>query len=381
MHGAVVPAGAGQGTRLAVRCPSGPVPRSALAAPSTQHDDSTDLTIWVYAFGYFAAYAPYSALTKALSSGSLPGMEEGIVGFTLLPVSAATSMVGMFIFLTLKRWWRFAGHRKVLGLRVPSPGPWTFLSGMCSAAIIGTTTLAYTLEGTSIVFMMLLMRGGVLVLAPVVDVLSRRRVRWPSWVALGLSFSAVVVASGTDARATMTVVAMVDVGVYLLSYFIRLRAMSRLAKSEDKSLSTRYFVEEQMVATPFLVLVLAGVALWGGSAAALDIREGFTGMFARGRLLEEVLVGLLSQGTGIFGGLILLDARENAFSVPVNRASSVLSGVVATVGLSLFLGLPGVGTRELLGAALVMVAMSVLAVPTVLAARRREAATRAALGR
>ncbi|WP_254627495.1 hypothetical protein [Myxococcus sp. CA040A] len=287
----------------------------------------------------------------------------------------------MFIFLTLKRWWRFAGHRKVLGLRVPSPGPWTFLSGMCSAAIIGTTTLAYTLEGTSIVFMMLLMRGGVLVLAPVVDVLSRRRVRWPSWVALGLSFSAVVVASGTDARATMTVVAMVDVGVYLLSYFIRLRAMSRLAKSEDKSLSTRYFVEEQMVATPFLVLVLAGVALWGGSAAALDIREGFTGMFARGRLLEEVLVGLLSQGTGIFGGLILLDARENAFSVPVNRASSVLSGVVATVGLSLFLGLPGVGTRELLGAALVMVAMSVLAVPTVLAARRREAATRAALGR
>ncbi|WP_254614759.1 MULTISPECIES: hypothetical protein [unclassified Myxococcus] len=287
----------------------------------------------------------------------------------------------MFVFLTLKRWWRFAGHRKVLGLRVPSPGPWTFLSGMCSAAIIGTTTLAYTLEGTSIVFMMLLMRGGVLVLAPVVDVLSRRRVRWPSWVALGLSFSAVVVASGTDARATMTVVAMVDVGVYLLSYFIRLRAMSRLAKSEDKSLSTRYFVEEQMVATPFLVLVLAGVALWGGSAAAQDIREGFTGMFARGRLLEEVLVGLLSQGTGIFGGLILLDARENAFSVPVNRASSVLSGVVATVGLSLFLGLPGVGTRELLGAALVMVAMSVLAVPTVLAARRREAATRAALGR
>ncbi|WP_223748711.1 hypothetical protein VZQ01_41885 [Myxococcus faecalis] len=315
-----------------------------------------------------------------MSSGSLPGMEEGIVGFTLLPVSAATSMVGMFVFLSLKRWWRFAAHRQVLGLRVPAPGAWTFLSGMCSAAIIGTTTLAYTLEGTSIVFMMLLMRGGVLVLAPIVDVLSRRHVRWPSWVALGLSFAAVLVASGKDARATLTWVAALDVGVYLLSYFIRLRAMSRLAKSEDKSLSIRYFVEEQMVATPFLVLVLGLVAVWGGAGPALDIREGFTGMFARGRLLEEMLVGLLSQGTGIFGGLILLDARENAFSVPVNRASSVLAGVVATLGLSLWLGLPGVGPRELLGAALVMVAMTVLAVPTVLAARRREAALKAALG-
>jgi len=347
----------------------------------TPHDDSHDLTIWAYAFGYFAAYAPYSALTKALSSGALPDMEHGLVGFALLPVSAVTSMVGMFVFLSLKRWWRYADHRRVLGLRVPVPGPWTFLSGLCSAAIIGTTTLAYTLEGVSIVFMMLLMRGGVLVLAPVVDVLSRRRVRWPSWVALALSLAAVVVASGTDARATLTLVAALDVGIYLVSYFIRLRAMSRLAKSEDKALSIRYFVEEQMVATPALVIVVALVAVWGGAGPAADIREGFVGAFSRASLGQEVLVGLLSQGTGIFGGLILLDSRENAFSVPVNRASSVLAGVVATLGLSWWLGMRGVGGRELAGAALVMVAMCVLAVPTVLAARRREAAARAALGR
>ena len=30
-----------------------------------------DLAIWIWAFGYFAAYVPYSALTKALSSGEL----------------------------------------------------------------------------------------------------------------------------------------------------------------------------------------------------------------------------------------------------------------------------------------------------------------------
>ncbi|WP_241759308.1 hypothetical protein [Pyxidicoccus parkwayensis] len=327
----------------------------------------------MYAFGYFAAYAPYSALTKALSGGSLPGMTHGISGFTLLPVSATASLVGMFIFLTLKRWWRYAGHREVLGLRVPAPGRWTLMSGLCSAAIIGTTTLAYTLPGASIVFMMLLMRGGVLVLAPLVDVLSGRRVRWPSWVALGLSLGAVVVATGTEMSGTLTTLALADVGIYLTGYFFRLRAMSHLAKSGDPAVSIRYFVEEQMVATPALVGTLALLALIGGDGILGDVRAGFTGCLARGHLLEEVLVGVLSQGTGIFGGLILLDARENSFTVPVNRASSVLAGVVASWGLSVWMGLPGVGASELTGAALVIAAMTVLAVPTLRAARARAA--------
>ena len=90
-------------------------------------------------------------------------------------------------------------------------------------------------------------------------------------------------------------------------------------------------------------------------------------------MLEEVSVGLLSQGTGIFGGLILLDHRENAFTVPVNRASSILAGVLATAVLSVWLGQRGVGARELVGAALVMGAMLVLSVPTLLKARRARA--------
>ncbi|CAM4375481.1 MULTISPECIES: hypothetical protein [Myxococcus] len=342
-----------------------------LSATPLRNDDVRDLSIWGYALGYFVAYAPYSALTKALSGGALPGMREGISGFTLLPVSTSASLVGMFVFLTWMRWWRYAGHRQVWGFQVPAPGRWTLLSGLCSAAIIGTTTLAYTLPGASIVFMMLLMRGGVLVLAPLVDVLSGRRVRWPSWVALGLSFSAVAVAAGSSVSPTLTLLATVDVGVYLAAYFFRLRAMSQLAKSGEREVSIRYFVEEQMVATPVLVGTLAVLALIGGDGVLGDIRDGFTGALSRGHLASELAVGLLSQATGIFGGLILLDGRENAFCVPVNRASSVLAGVVATVVMSVTLGQPGAGALELVGAALVVAAMAVLAVPTVLAARRK----------
>ena len=195
-----------------------------------QTDHRRDLAIWGYAFGYFACYAPYSALTKALSRGALDGMTRGISGFELLPWTRSRPAVGMFLFLTARGWWRYASTREVLGVRVPFPGRWTFLSGLCSAAIIATTTLAYTFSGTSIVFMMLLMRGGVLILAPLVDVLSRRRVAWPSWVALGLSLGAVGVATAPGVDARVTAAALVDLGVYLVGYFIRLRFMSHLAK-------------------------------------------------------------------------------------------------------------------------------------------------------
>ena len=147
--------------------------------------------------------------------------------------------------------------------------------------------------------------------------------------------------------------------------------MCQRATNDPPGTRERYFVEEQMVATPALLVLLALWALTGVGSAAMQLREGFLGMFSRPTLPIEFAVGLLSQGSGIFGGLVLLDPRENTFTVPVNRASSVFAGVGATLALSLLLGLPGVGVRDLVGAALVSVAVAVLAVPGVLAARRR----------
>ncbi|RKH61975.1 hypothetical protein [Corallococcus llansteffanensis] len=325
------------------------------------------------AFGYFACYLPYSALTKALSLGALPGMTEGVPGFVLLPSTALASLVGMFLYLWRSDSFQYAGHRRIGRVVLPWPGRWTFLSGLCTTGIIATTTLAYTFDGTSIVFMMLLMRGGVLVLAPLVDALSGRQVAWPSRVALGVSLAALLVAAGPEASPHLSLVAGLDLAVYIASYFVRLRFMSRLAKNGTPGTRERYFVEEQMVATPALLVLLALWALTGVGSAAAQLREGFLGMSTRPTLPIELAVGLLSQAGGIFGGLVLLDPRENTFTVPVNRASSVFAGVGATLALSLLLGLPGVGATDLAGAALVSVAVGVLAVPGVLAARRRQA--------
>ncbi|MBL8951558.1 MAG: hypothetical protein JNK82_12325 [Myxococcaceae bacterium] len=316
-------------------------------------------SIWLWALGYFACYAPYSALTKALSSQS--GEQPALDGVALLPLSTLASLAGMAVFMVATGWWRAASRRTVLGVSVPCPSRWTLLSGLATAAIIGTTTLAYTFRDTSIVFMMLLMRGGVLILAPLVDALAGRHIRWSSWVALGLSIAAVAAATLRREAFWVSAAALADAAVYLASYFVRLRFMSRLAKGEPGA-NRRYFVEEQLVAAPAIFVTLALIALVGPAELAAPVRQGFFGL-TPGQATLTLAVGLLSQGTGVFGALILLDARESSFCVPVNRASSILAGVLATVALGAF-GLDArLGAGELLGAGLVLAAIGVLALP------------------
>ncbi len=331
------------------------------------------LGIWGFAFGYFACYAPYSALTKLISQGQLPGMTRAVTGFEFLPITTMASLVAMMVFMTAMGFWRYAGRRVIFGVSVPFPSRWTFLSGVATAAVIGTTTLAYTFSGVSIVFMMLLMRGGMLVIAPIIDLSSRRAVRWFSWVALVLSIAALLTALVQSNSFALTVIAGVDVVVYLASYFVRLRFMSHLAKSDRREDSLRYFVEEQMVATPVIVLTLAVVALAGGGTIGADVRRGFTDIWSSGALVTSILVGVLSQGTGVFGGLVLLDKRENTFCVPVNRASSVLAGLLASLFLTAAAGAPSLPLSEIVGACLILSAIAVLAVPTLIEARKAAA--------
>lgn len=328
------------------------------------------LSIWWFAFGYFACYAPYSALAKLLSKGQLDGMAAPLDGFVLLPSTVLASVVGMFTFLTAARWWRFATHRTVGRWSVPVPRGRTLVSGTCTAAIVVTTTLAYTFEGISIVFAMLLMRGGVLVIAPIVDALSRRRVQWTSWTALALSLLALLVVFAEKGGFALSGSAALDIGLYLAAYFVRLRIMSGSAKSEDPDANSRYFVEEQMVATPLVVLVLASWALFGSSPVAADLHRGFTEIWSEPVLVWILAVGLLSQGTGIFGGLILLDKRENTFCVPVNRASSILAGLVASFANTMIFGAALPSAFELLGAALVVAAIVMLSLPSLLARKK-----------
>jgi drug/metabolite transporter (DMT)-like permease len=323
-------------------------------------------SVWLWAFGYFAAYAPYSALTKALTSGLIEGVPK-LSGTALLPISVLASALGMYVMLTALGWWGYATPWQVGGLMLRRPRLLTLVSGACTSAIVLTTTLAYTFDGVSIVFAMLLMRGGVLVIAPFVDVLVKRHVRWFSWLALALSVASLLAAFAGDGGLAISVVAAIDISVYLLSYFVKLRLMSGAAKSADLATNRRYFVEEQMVATPLGVVVLFVVALLGQD----ELRVGFLELWGHPALPWVVVVGVLSQGTGVFGALVLLSPQENTYCVPVNRASSVLAGVLATLSLAVLWGQPFPAMSEWVGAGLILAAILALSIPPLLEKRRR----------
>lgn len=315
-----------------------------------------NLGIWALGLGYFLFYTPYSGLTNALSAGILSSDQLALRGPVLLPVSVAAVATCMLGFITVMKWWKYAGHRELLGMSLPFPRQLTFLSGVCMATIMGTTTLAFALEGVSIVLVLVLLRGGVLIIAPIVDAMVKRRVRWFAWLAMLISLLAVLVVLADSANFQLSSSAVVIIAAYLIAYFIRFQLMSRLAKTAEKGATLRYFVEEQMVAAPVLLLVLVAIAIIGTG----EVRSGFTSFLNSGEAGYALLIGLFYAGLCICTTLIFLDRRENTFCVPMHCGSSMLSGVTATYALSFAFHRAPPSGAQLISAGLIVMALAFL---------------------
>jgi protein-tyrosine-phosphatase len=319
-----------------------------------------DLSIWGLGLGYFIFYTPYSGLTKALTNGLLPGMSRPLSGFELLPPSVAATVIGIYAFISVKGWWKYAGRRNVFGLSIPSPDRWTFLSGLCMATIIATTTLAFSFSGASILFVLILLRGGVLIIGPVVDVTLGRRVRWFSWSAVLISLLSLLVALADVNHYHMGLLAALDVAAYLAGYFFRLRIMTRIAKSADGDVTLRYFVEEQMVATPALLIGLGILAAIGRGENLLALRWGFAHIWHTASAFPAILVGGFYAALMICTTFIFLDRRENAFCIPMHCGSSMLSGVVASGVLAHLYHLSPISAAQYASTGLIVLALAFL---------------------
>ena len=319
-----------------------------------------NLEIWALGFGFYFFYTPYSGLTKALSNGLLTSTHGPVKGTVLLPLSAIATVVGMLGFISAMRWWKYAGRREFFGYQVPFPRRLTFLSGVCLATIMGTTTLAFTFGGLSIVLVLVLLRGGTLIIAPIVDYIVGRRVRWFSWTAMLVSLAAVLVVLRDSSNYTLTIAAIIDVAAYLAAYFFKLQFMSRLAKSDERTATLRYFVEEQMVASPLLVAVLVILALVGAGDVMMGFRTGLTTFVATPGAVFAALVGLFYAALCVCTTLIFLDRRENTFCMPMHCGSSMLSGFTATALLAYFYNQSSPTLAQNVSAGFIIVALGFL---------------------
>ena len=323
--------------------------------------------IWWLALGYFGSYVWFAALVTALTHGLLPAPMGSASGFEILPAAALGTVATSLVGITVLGWWKYCNIRQCLGVSVPVPSRITLCSGLCYAVIIETTILAYSFKGMSIVFALLLMRGGVLTIAPVVDWIGRRKVHWYSWGSLGLSLVALVIAFSEAGHFVLTIAVTVNLAAYLAGYFFRLGYMTAHAKCDEVAVNRCFFVEETLAAMVALVAFQAICAIVGAGPAMIEIRRGVTELLASSRAAPAMLVGACYACLGLFGSLIYLDGRENTFCIPVNRAASLLAGVVASFALMLLAGQPAASRGQLWAAAIILLAMALLSLPAIFA--------------
>lgn len=275
-------------------------------------------------------------------------------------------------------------------LRAHLRSPDAVKAGALSAAVLLASTAAYGLPGVSLLVPLLLMKGGVLLAGPTADWLAGEGVGWRARLVMALAAGAVAAAlwSKVDLRAGVGVgAAALCALVYVVAYFPKIRIMARWkgadsADAAQRAASLGFQVAEMTwalaAALPAALLLdwafrlrSAGLPPSFGAggvaqvihAAAAAAHATIAALPASLRSYHVWLLSAASEGCALFGGLIFLSTGASTLTVPMNRVSSALGGLVATIALWLAAGgtLGGFWNShhrpELYGAALMVAAL------------------------
>jgi len=293
--------------------------------------------------GYFFFYVLTGVAVKYFLGSperGFPGM-GGVQYLVYSTLGSATVVLGVVVLL---RWW------KLRSLHPRRVGPWTvpgelvYLvpSGVCTAVVIPTTTLMYTLP-ISVMVAMVIMRGSVIVISRVVDAVQIRQglldknVTWEENVAVAFAIAAVgvhvLVARDGGFDFLRSVAAMSILGSYVVAYAIRIYIMNYYKNTHGKGRAQDnrpFFGIEQLAASA--TLLLATFAFFhAGSGEVLDAyRAAIRTPHPLWR--EAAISGLPFGGAAFFSVfLFLFQGRTATFAGLVNRLTSLVAGTTATL--------------------------------------------------
>src|SRR4029079_7306244 len=136
--------------------------------------------------------------------------------------------------------------------------------------------------------------------------------------------------------------------------------MTKVSKTGDPASIRKYFVEEKVVALPLSVAALALLSWSGIGSQASELESGFVEVWTDPVIVPLFGIGVTLTVILVLSIVILLDARENAYCVPLERRASLLAGVGGSLLLAWFWGLPQPRTAELVGAGILIGAIVLL---------------------
>ncbi len=320
---------------------------------------------------YFLFYLPNVIVTKLVTSLPHGAIGRPLTGLETLPASLILNTLMTYAFIWWSGWHRDANATTIAGKRIPIPTRYTLISGIGTALILFTVPLSFTFKNVSVPFIQLLMRGDILIIAPVVDLMFKRRVHWWSWAALAMVAVALFITLSARGGLNLPPLAILTIVLYTIGYFLRLTMMTRVSKTGDAASVRKYFVEEKVIALPAAVAILALIPAAGLGDQAGELWFGFVAVWADPVMIWLAVIALTLTVVSVFSVIILLDSRENAYCVPLERASSLVAGVAGSAILAAVWGLRAPSGAEYAGAAILIAAIVLLAIAPRLSSSRR----------
>ncbi|MSQ04209.1 MAG: hypothetical protein EXR71_20360 [Myxococcales bacterium] len=284
---------------------------------------------------YFLCYVVTGVSLKYFQGPVALGF-PGISETAFLVYSTGGGCLLCLVVVFARGWHRFEGSWRLALPIVPS--------GICTAIVIPTTTVIYSLP-ISVMVAMVIMRGSIIVVSRLVDEVQIRQglltktVVWEENVAVGFSLGAVAVHLWWEPSPGLSPTALWVLGFYVGAYAVRIYLMNWFKNRGLVGLDNRtWFGIEQLVATCVLALALAA-AMTSGSVEpfAVAVREAVVAPHAAWR--PATLAGTVYGLVAFFSVFIFMyKGRTATFAGLVNRLTSLVAGTVATLIFALVFG-------------------------------------------
>ena len=224
--------------------------------------------------GYFFFYVITGLVVKAFTGATqMPSGTPRMNDIAFLSYNTLGANLTCILPAVILGWWRLKSIRpvRVMGITLPSEIFYIIPSGICTAIVIPTTTLMYTLP-ISVMVAMVIMRASVIVIGRVVDGIQiaqgilQKRIYWEENAAVICAVLAACIelfGSNTGGFAFLhSRAAVVILSSYIVAYAIRIYIMNYYKNTRPKGApldNKAFFAVEQIAATVTMVVLALAV--------------------------------------------------------------------------------------------------------------------------